>query len=153
MKKIVYPAVSFAILCFIQYKFLGKYLINLSVLSDYFTFLSIIFGFYITSLAIFVTSKYVGGLYKFVDKENNSITLLHRLIYNYQNGLKINLFTIGYILIIMFIISQTKTEKVALSSFYLIPLGALIIFNFGYSYKMLRDLINVILQEAKRNPN
>jgi len=135
---------------FMQFKLLGSFIISENFLISTITFFSILFGFYITSLAIFVTSKYVSSLYKITDKNNPTKTLLNSLIQNYQTGLTVSLITITYFLCIIFIksnISLNEEIRLALWYTYLVP--SLIIFNIFYSYKMLRDLIKIIIQEAK----
>ena len=98
-KKIFYFLTLIAI-CIVQYKFFGSYYLKNDLINNLITFLSIIFGFYITSLAIFATSKYVAGLYKIVDKKNRSITLLNILVNNYKIGLFVILISILYLLIV-----------------------------------------------------
>ena len=149
MKKIIYGIVLFILISFCQYFLIGKFSISNDLITNIVTFLSIIFGFYITSLAIFVTSQYVSNLYKIVDKENQTVTLLHTLVKNYKIGLTVILVSILYLLFLNFSISQSIDKSMLLNNFKVLPLLPLIVFNFGYSYKMLSDLINVIIQEAK----
>lgn len=150
MKKIILSLVLFIVLSILQYNLLGNYTLKQDLISNFVTFLSIIFGFYITSLAIFVTSRYVSNLYKLTDKNYKSLTLLHILINNYKFGLIIILISIFYLLVIQFIGFQNKVE-LTMSNLLLWPFSGIVIFNFIYSYKMLSDLIKIIIQEAKVN--
>lgn len=132
-----------------QYFLIGNLSISGDLITNLLTFFSIIFGFYITSLAIFVTSQYVSDLYKITDKNNQSVTLLHTLVRNYKFGLSVILISILYFLILNFSIDQTGSKLLLLNNPIALPTLAVILFNFCYSYKMLTDLINVIIQEAK----
>jgi CBS domain containing-hemolysin-like protein len=136
----------------IQYYLLNGYSITGDLLNGVITFLSIIFGFYIASLAIFVSSRYVSELYSITDKDNKNLTLLHRLIKNYEFGLTMILISIAYFLIVQLLISQSEKKSMLLAEN---PLFAVFLpmlcLNFLYSYRMLKDLLNVIIQEAKRN--
>ncbi len=140
---------SFIVLCSTQFYFLGDYNLKSSLLSNIIVFLSIIFGFYITSLAIFVTSEYVAGLYKIIDKKKSKVTLLHILINNYKLGLNLILFSILYLLIIQFVLNQCEEECLKLSNPFLVFFLWTICANFWYSHKMLLDIMKIILQEAK----
>ena len=149
MKKIIYLVVLFIIISLSQYFFIGKFSVSNDLITNIITFLSIIFGFYITSLAIFVTSQYVSSLYKIIDKENQTVTLLHTLVRNYKIGLTVILISILYLLFLNFFINQTLEKVLLLNNLKTLPFLSVVIFNFVYSYKMLSDLINVIIQEAK----
>lgn len=151
IKQIIF-ILLFLIASLFQYKVLGNCTISTGVIGNIIVFLSIIFGFYITSLSIFVTSRYVSSLYKIADKNNKSVTLLHTLLHNFKTGLVIALVSIFYLLIIQVSIEQIKTGVVPLNDFRVIPLLGLTIYNFIYSYMMLSDLIRIIIQEAKEKP-
>ena len=149
MKKTIKLSLSFVFFCILQYFLLGTYYIESNLITNIVTFFSVIFGFYITSLAIFVTSTYVSQLYKITDQNNKSVTLLHTLITQYKVGLILILISILYLLFIEFILSQTDNNKIILSNIYVLPFLGLVIANFFYSYRMLNTLIKIIIQEAK----
>ena len=86
--------IAIPVFIYIQINFLGSFLLSIEIISNIIIFLSIIFGFYITSLAIFATSNYMYDLYKIADANNKNLTLLHTLINKYKTGLKIILFSI-----------------------------------------------------------
>ncbi len=150
MKKVIINLSLAIIISITQYIFFGIYYIKVELISNLITFLSIIFGFYITSLAIFATSKYVASLYKATDKNNKSLTLLHVLINNYRIGLIIILISIIYLLILQLVLTQISTNNIYLYNRIAIPLFWVVLVNFYYSYRMLSDLLKVVLQEAKR---
>lgn len=149
--KIFVLVLVFIILGFVQYQYLGSYWLNNDLISNIIVFFSIIFGFYITSLAIFVTSKYVADLYKTLDKNNPTVTLLHTLVRRYRLGLNILLASIIYLLFIQFVFSEKLQNRMPLSNPVLLPLIFIILLNFLYSYIMLSDLTKVIIQEAKNS--
>ena len=148
-KKLIAWSIVVLIVLYIQYKFLSDYYLSNELVSNIIVFLSIIFGFYITSLAIFVTSKYVSDLYQTLDKDNPASTLLHTLVNKYKKGLNIALVTILYLFLVQFIYSG-DLQGVSFSSIWLLPFICLILFNFIYSYFMLKNLSMIIVQEAKR---
>lgn len=149
MRSIILFSILFLSICIGQYFLMGNYNISNDLITNILTFFSIIFGFYITSLAIFVTSQYVSSLYKITNENNRTLTLLHTLVRNYKFGLTIILISIFYFLSLNFIINQVSAKSLLLSNVTTLPFLAILIFNFCYSYKMLADLINVIIQEAK----
>jgi len=148
IKNILYIAIVLVII-FMQYKFLGKYELKNDLLSSIVTWLSIIFGFYITSLAIFTTSGYVSQLYEIDDGENKGQTLLHTLINKFKLGLYLIIFSLIYLLIVIFLINQLNDNKLLLSDWRLIPFLAIITLNFVISIELVGILIKIIIQEGK----
>jgi len=149
MLKKIGVLLSLIFIAFIQYKYFGDYKLKSEIITDMITFLSIIFGFYITSLAIFVTSKYVSDLYKVPDKDNPKRTLLNTLVSQYRFGLCLILVFIVYLLSIQLVLNQQTGNELLLSNFIVLPFFPLSISNFVYSYLMLTMLIKIIVQEAK----
>lgn len=150
MKRKVLIALIFIIgISLIQRRFFSMLPLNIQVLDNIVTFLSVVFGFYITSLAIFVTSRYVSNLYKITDKKNTSVTLLHTLLQNYKFGLTLVLLSLAYFIFVQFFVNPSELNPLQLSNFALTPLLGLLVVNFWYCYQMLTSLIKIILQEAK----
>jgi hypothetical protein len=155
IKKII--KIIFFVILIVWYYYLQKYLWDIKIKNDLLnsliTFFSILFWFYITSLSIFVSSKYVSNLYQIEDKENSSQTLLHKLLFNYKVWLFLILFTIIYLLFITIILNQIKEQNIN----YLVLWDEkilyifiwLIILNIWYSYNMLWTTFKIILQESK----
>jgi hypothetical protein len=116
------------------------------------TFLSIEFGFYITTLAIFVTSKYVSDLYKITNGRDRSVTLLHALLNNYKFGFSITLSSLVYIIFAQFFIEYSSSDSSYIyleNNLIFLPFMSILSINFYYCFVMLNDLIKVIIQEAK----
>ena len=134
-----------------QYFCLGKYFLTQEIMGSAMTFLSILFGFYITSLAIFVTSKYVASLYKITDENNKTQTLLHTLLKKYKFGLSAAVLFIAYLFFLLLVSSLPAfgKEGLRLSQWFVVFFLPLLTLNLIYSYHMLSDLLKIILQEAK----
>lgn len=143
--------IFFGALVLIQFSLLGNFDLKSSFISDVIVFLSIIFGFYVTSLAIFATSSYVGSLYKTTDEKNPESTLLHTLLGNYRRSLNLILFSVVYFLIVQFILVEGTKSSLKLTDLIVLPFLGILSLNFFYSCRMLNDLVKVIIQEAKRN--
>jgi len=124
--------------------------ISSNLISNVITFLSILFGFYITSFSIFATSKYVSLLYKTDDIESGrKQSLMDTLIKKYKFGLVVALLSIlynGIILLLMggdgFITSCKIYSSVFIS---------IILFNFFYGFEMMHILIKIVRQTATLN--
>jgi len=76
---------------------------NKSAFNEIITFISIAIGFSITSLSIIATSKFSKNLYKKESKKNNSKTLLHELVDDFQYSIYLFTSTICLILLLKFI--------------------------------------------------
>lgn len=135
---------------YLYYLFGDQILLSKDFISNIITFLSIVFGFYITSFSIFTTSRYVASLYKISDADNKSVSLMDSLIHKYKIGLILTLISIFYGLVIFLIIGDK--EAVLLESYtYLGILPPLIFLNCIYAFEMMNILIKVIKQTAKLN--
>jgi len=149
-KNIIYSTLVFVVVIIIQNYFFSNVKFNASVISDVITFLSIVFGFYITSLAIFITSQFVSDLYKIVDKNDKSSTLLHTLINNYKFGLLLALISLIYFIFIKLFIQTDINNEISFGYLPIYPLIAFLVLNFIFCFMMLNDLVNIIIQEGKR---
>jgi hypothetical protein len=145
--KFIVSLVVFSAVAKAQTVYLSHLKLGSSVTGDIITFLSILFGFYITSLAIFVTSHYVSSLYNIVDKNRRGQTLLHTLTQNYSFGLRIALLSLVYF--VWLAVFFDENTNLTFGDYQLIPFLGVLVLNFGYCFIMLRDLISIIIQEAK----
>jgi hypothetical protein len=148
-KKIIFSSIFFVLIIMAQKFCLSGLKFNASVIGDVITFFSIIFGFYITSLAIFMTSQFVSDLYKIVDSRDNSSTLLHKLINNYKFGLLLTLISLVYFIAIDFFVKADIDNQISLASIPAYPVLAFLVLNFFFCFVMLCDLVNIIIQEGK----
>ncbi len=76
---------------------------NKSAFNEIITFISIAIGFSITSLSIIATSKFSKNLYNKESKKDNSKTLLHELVDDFQYSIYLFTSTICLILLLKFI--------------------------------------------------
>jgi hypothetical protein len=128
----------------LQYLFPQLFLFNMEFLNSLISVLSIFFGFYIVGLSIFVVSKFVNTLYlkEVKDSKGFKTTNLHILLNFYKNGLVLNLLSIFYFLLLIFVISN---KNLISFSFYFSYLTIPLMFqNFLYSYKSLNQLIKIV---------
>lgn len=148
-RKVLTLGLIFSMTMCAQVYFLSAFKFHISVVSDIVTFLSILFGFYITSLAIFVTSQYVSNLYKVTDKNDKTKTLLHTLTSNYKVGLLLTLVSLAYFILVQFFLDFPADGLVSFGDTLLYPVLALLVLDFSYCFSMLKDLIEIIVQEGK----
>lgn len=73
---------------------------NDSFYTNVITYLSVSFGFIITSLSILYNSTYIKGLYKNKDCESNTLTVLHRLGRYYKTNIYCSIFLILYFIVL-----------------------------------------------------
>ncbi len=151
-KQLLKLTIILLVIVFIQWLFLSDRQINTSSFEDIITFLSILFGFYITSLAIFVTSTYVSDLYKMVDSENKSVTLLHTLTDNYKFGLFLALGSLIYYISVHLMVGSEGDLSHALyyGELIALPFTGLLLMNFYYCASLVNNLVNIIIQEGKK---
>ena len=133
----------------IQVFLVGSFNVSSGIVSNLIVFLSIVFGFCVTSLAIFSTSKKKDDLYEIHDKDNPSKTLLHSLVSKYRNGLFIALTSIIYFLILQVQIEHLSLNTIPLGN----PLALLVIplmaINVYYGFILTRILSDLIISEAR----
>lgn len=147
---IIYALILF-ISFFVQYYFFSNMKISTDFMANMIVFLSIVFGFYITSFAIFSTSYFVKSLYRVEDKEDSTQTLLHRLIKEYKKGLLFNFISIIYFIFLIFLTGQGNNNYLSLSNLYTYFTPIFTIMNFYFGIKMQNSLISIIIQESKIN--
>jgi hypothetical protein len=138
----------------IQQCFFYKLSISTDLISNLIVFLSIVFGFCATSLAIFSTSRYMHVLYETEDSFDSSKTLLHTLVGRYKAGLTFALITVLYLLILQFraesFISASPTV-VSLSDPFSFFIVSAVVVNFYFGFSLMSILSKVVIQEGKRS--
>lgn len=118
-----------------------------ALLSDLIVFVSIAFGFFATSLAIFATSSYSGKLYDIEDRKSGG-TLLHTLVKKYRTGLFLCLVSIVYLLVLEIFLDGNKIQ---LSNLVASPVLAVLLGNMYYAYRLVEIVSKFVIQEAKRS--
>ncbi len=143
MKKIVI-LLSFLVSILLQWYF--ELAINKDFISSLLIVFSMFFGFYITSLAVFSTSKYLHKLYKIEDQKDNRKTLLDNLIEEFKWPAYFLLFSIVY-LIAVYIIIENKFPKFIYYCFYI--LWGIIVLNIFYIFRTIDIFIKITRQSVK----
>ena len=111
------------------------------------TFLSITTGFAFTALSIIATSALAKELYN-NESENNSLTLLHELVYKFRNSTFIFVLTIA---LIIFDSTVRKVPVLHLQKYEILPtklLGSIILYftilsfyNFALMFNMFSKFV------------
>ena len=117
-------------------------------ISTLLTVFAIFFGFYVTSFAVFATSKYLPSLYQIEDKNDNSKTLLDILLEKFRFSTHVLLFSIVYL--IFFYILMENDTGIFISLFTHILWGILFL-NILYIFRSISIFIKVTRQSAKEN--
>lgn len=146
MKKAIITIIFFSIMYFIQY--ILKYIPSENFITAILTLFSIFFGFYITSFAVFATSKYLSKLYLIEDEKDNRKTLLDNLIERFQFATIVLLLSIIYLI---FIYILTSYINITFVKYLTYPMFGIILYNIFYSYKTILLFIKVTRQSAKNN--
>ena len=107
---------------------------------------SIFFGFYITSFAVFATSKYLSTLYEIQDEYDNRKTLLDTLLGEFKFATNTLLVSIIY-LISFFLLIEHRAIASILEHFLLFVL----FLNIFYMFKSISVFIKITRQSAKGN--
>ena len=143
MKKPFVIPISFLISIFIQWCF--EPVINKEFISSLLTVFAMFFGFYITSFAVFSTSKYLSRLYQIQDKTDNRQTLLANLIEGFKWPAYLLLFSIVYLIIIYVIIENNYP----ILYYFAYILWGVIALNIFYIFRTINVFIQVTHQSAK----
>lgn len=137
----------------IQFLFLTEFSITGELITNLIVFLSILFGFCATSLAIFTTSRYVKDLAKVIDSNTPTQSLLDTLVGRYKKGLFFALGTVLYLILVQFSIENLITSAtgsgISLSSYFSYLIIPSIILNFYYGFMLLQTLSRIVIQEGK----
>ena len=121
--------------------------LNTELISDLIVFISVAFGFFATSLAIFATSSYSGKLYDIEDQKSGG-TLLHVLVNKYRTGLFACLLSIVYLIVLEIFLDGNKIQ---LSNLLVSPVLGTLFVNLYYAYRLVEIVSKFVIQEAKRS--
>ena len=136
--------ISFLISIYLQWYF--EFDINKDLISSLLIVFSIFFGFYITSFAVFSTSKYLSKLYKIQDQTDNRKTLLDNLIENFKWPSHFLLFSIVYLICVYLIIENDFPKFI--NCFYYALWGVTGL-NVFYIFHTINTFIKITRQSAK----
>lgn len=131
---------SFFLQCYFDFVIEKRFISSLLIV------LSMFFGFYITSFAVFATSKYLSKLYQIENETDNRKTLLDDLLEIYSWPSYFLLSSIVY-LIFLYILIENNFSKLLCYFSYL--LWGVIALNIFYIFKTIRIFIKITRQSAK----
>lgn len=144
MKNIIYILIVLGgSFCFQTYL---KLTINIDFISVILTVFSIIFGFYITSFAVFSTSKYLSKLYKIEKKDDNRKTLLDVLLEEFSLATYFLLTSIIYLVLIYIFIENNYEYLITIFPHFI---WGVIFLNIFYVFRTISIFIQTTRQSAK----
>lgn len=143
IKYLVFIAISiFGIL------FLIDISISESLIQNFITFLSITFGFYMTSLSILYNSKYIKRLYEEIDPKKPTQRKIHTLKSYFKYSAYWSLFSIGALMIYS-LLTKVQSNILVLNSFYESILVSVVFVNFIFIFLLFKVFVNGLIEEAK----
>lgn len=138
------------ILLFLSINFLFYFLpveITESLMQNFITFLSITFGFYMTSLSVLYSSKFIKKLHSEVDNKIKTQTKLHTLTAYFRNSAIWSIISI----IVLFIYSlffKAVDNYIQIDPIFEALLISILSINFLYLFLLLKVFLNGLMEEA-----
>lgn len=121
--------------------------ISESLMQNFITFLSITFGFYMTSLSVLYNSKYIKKLYYEIDFKKPTQRKIHTLKSYFKNSAYWAIFSIG-LLMIYSLISKVESSILILNTFMESILVSVVFVNFVYILLLFKIFINGLIEEV-----
>ncbi len=141
---LVFTAIGiFGILFFIDIS------ITESLMQNFITFLSITFGFYMTSLSVLYNSKYIKKLYDEIDPKKPTQRKIHTLKNYFRDSAYWSLFSIG-LLIIYSLTTKVESSTLLLNSFFESLLVSVVFVNFIFMFLLFKVFINGLIDESAK---
>lgn len=138
------------ILLFLSINFLFYFLpveITESLMQNFITFLSITFGFYMTSLSVLYSSKFIKKLHSEVDNKIKTQTKLHTLTAYFRNSAIWSIISI----IVLFIYSlffKAVDNYIQIEPIFEALLISILSINFLYLFLLLKVFLNGLMEEV-----
>jgi len=141
---LVFTAIGiFGILFFIDIS------ITESLMQNFITFLSITFGFYMTSLSVLYNSKYIKKLYDEIDPKKPTQRKIHTLKNYFRDSAYWSLFSIG-LLIIYSLMAKVENNTLVLNNFFENLLVSIVFVNFIFMFLLFKVFINGLIDESAK---
>lgn len=121
--------------------------ISESLIQNFITFLSITFGFYMTSLSVLYNSKYIKKLYDEIDPKKPIQRKIHTLKNYFQNSAYWSLFSIG-LLIVYSLITKVENSTLILNTFFESFLVSVVFVNFIFIFLLFKVFMNGLIEES-----
>ncbi len=123
--------------------------ISESLMQNFITFLSITFGFYMTSLSVLYDSKYIKKLYDEIDPKKPTQRKIHTLKSYFKASAYWSLFSIG-LLMIYSLATKVESNILVLSTFFESLLVFIVFVNFVFMFLLFNVFINGLVEEAAK---
>jgi len=123
--------------------------ISESLMQNFITFLSITFGFYMTSLSVLYNSKYIKKLYDEIDPRKPTQRKIHTLKNYFKNSAYWSLFSIG-LLMSYSLITKVENSTLVLNAFLESILVAVVFVNFVFMFLLFKVFINGLVEESTK---
>lgn len=136
-----------AIAIFYIFNFIVDVHISESMIQNFITFLSIIFGFYMTSLSVLYNSKYIKKLYDEIDSNRRTQRKIHTLKAYFSNSAYWSLGSIAYIMACSLFISANDSV-LQFNRFVEALMIAIIFLNFIFMILLFKVLLNGLVHES-----
>lgn len=143
MLYVLISSILIFIMCFIVDVFISE-----SLIQNFITFLSITFGFYMTSLSVLYNSKYIKKLYDEVDPRKPTQRKIHTLKNYFKNSAYWSLFSIA-LLIVYSLVTTVEKNILILNPFFESILVSVVFANFIFMYLLFKVFINGLIAESK----
>jgi hypothetical protein len=123
--------------------------ISESLMQNFITFLSITFGFYMTSLSVLYNSKYIKKLYDEIDLIKPTQRKIHTLKSYFKASAYWSLFSIG-LLMIYSLITKVEHNNLDLNAFFEGILVSVVFINFVFMFLLFRVFVNGLIEESMK---
>ncbi len=131
-------------MCFIIDVFISE-----SLMQNFITFLSITFGFYMTSLSVLYNSKYIKQLYDEIDPIKPTQRKIHTLKNYFKNSAYWSLFSIG-LLMIYSLITVVEKNILIINPFFESILVSVVFINFIFMFLLFKVFLNGLITESNK---
>jgi len=144
----IYLFLAIVIICIFNY--VVNISISESLIQNFITFLSITFGFYMTSLSVLYNSKYIKKLYLEIDKIKPTQRKIHTLKTYFTNSAFWSLFSI-FILMIYSLVVKVDKNILVMNQFFETILIITVFINFVFIFLLFKVFVNGLIEEGKNN--
>lgn len=121
--------------------------ISESLIQNFITFLSITFGFYMTSLSVLYNSQYIKTLYDEIDPRKPKQRKIHTLKSYFKNSAYWSLFSIG-LLIVYSLMTKVEKNILILTPILESILVSIVFINFIFMFLLFKVFLNGLIGEA-----
>lgn len=138
----------FFTLLFLLVSYFIDFSISESLMQNFVTFLSITFGFYMTSISVLYNSKYLKKLHDEIDAEKPTQRKIHTLQIYFTNSALWSLFSIGTLMLYSLTVKVDK-GILSINPFFEDLLLLIVMVNFILMVLLFKIFMNGFIEEAK----